>query len=183
MPIQGHYYYLFIFLIWLLYFLNNRLLIKKAKKKYDINHLLIDIPIGIFSFYFFLKLIFKFFLYIFYKMGFVFSDTDNITYISYIIKENVNIPFYLALIIQLLGILFSLFSIILFIYIVHFEKNFPSCISTAKGEKLSGIYNYIRHPSYIVFFLLLFGTSFYLLDKYLFLMSIFCHISLYIYFI
>jgi protein-S-isoprenylcysteine O-methyltransferase Ste14 len=48
-----------------------------------------------------------------------------------------------------------------------------------RGENPRGIYSYIRHPSYIVFSFLTFGTSLYLLDTSLFIISIVIYICLY----
>jgi len=84
--------------------------------------------------------------------------------------------------IKIIGILFCLAAIFLFIYVLYFEKNFPSCLTIKKGKPLGGIYNYLRHPSYIVFFLITFGTAFCLGDILLFILACINHISLNFYY-
>jgi len=56
------------------------------------------------------------------------------------------------------GIIFLLASIFLFTYLNFFEKSFPSCQTVKEKKRLSGIYNYIRHPSHYVIFFITFGT-------------------------
>lgn len=80
------------------------------------------------------------------------------------------------------GLLFCLSSVALFTYANFFEKSFPSCITLKKNEELGGIYKYIRHPSYYVFFLLLFGTALSLLNATLFIIACINHVSLYIFY-
>ena len=81
---------------------------------------------------------------------------------------------------RLIGIVFCLVAISLFIYVIHFEKSFPSCASVSRGETPSGIYAYIRHPSYVIFFFMTFGTALYLEDIFLFFLACINHVSLYL---
>ncbi len=84
---------------------------------------------------------------------------------------------------KVIGIIFCFASITLFTYISFFEKSFPSCFAIKSGKKLGKIYNYIRHPSYYIFFLITFGTAFSLTNKSLFILACINHISLYFYYI
>jgi protein-S-isoprenylcysteine O-methyltransferase Ste14 len=60
---------------------------------------------------------------------------------------------------KLIGIFFLLISVFLFTYLNFFEKSFPSCRTIKEKKLLSGIYNYIRHPSHYVIFFITFGTA------------------------
>lgn len=81
------------------------------------------------------------------------------------------------------GLILGGFSVFLFTYVNFFEKNFPSCYALEKGSRLEGVYNYIRHPSYIVYSTILFGSALCLLNKTLFIIAIVNHFSLYFYYI
>ncbi|MFA7676378.1 MAG: methyltransferase [Candidatus Shapirobacteria bacterium] len=84
-----------------------------------------------------------------------------------------------------LGIFLCLASTFLFVYVSFIDKSksFPSCISVKNNKELKGIYSYVRHPSYYIYFLITFGTAFALLDFFLFLIACFNHIFLYFYYI
>lgn len=82
----------------------------------------------------------------------------------------------------IIGIIFCLLSIILFTYANFFEKSFPSCITIKSNKPLQGIYKYIRHPSYYVFFFITFGTALCLLSPALFILACINHVCLYIYY-
>lgn len=82
-----------------------------------------------------------------------------------------------------LGVILLFFSIIIYTYLNFFEKSFPSCIAAKNKESLSGIYKYLRHPSYYVFSFLTFGLSFVLQDKTLLLLSAINFICLWIYYL
>jgi len=98
------------------------------------------------------------------------SDQKNITSLS---------PFWSTALL-VLGILFCIFSILLYIYANFFEKSFPSCISTKNNKPLEGIYKHVRHPSYYIFFFITFGTAFCLSNFLLFILACINHICLYI---
>lgn len=148
-------YYLFIIFIWAIYFLDNIYL--SYKMKYFWPHKKIEeiflIPFHIFYFFLLIN---------------IFSN----------FKKNTSITLDISIVMELVGILFCLIAVSLFIYVNHFEKSFPSCLTIKQNRPLKGIYNYVRHPSYIVFFLLTFGTAFYLNDIFLFFLAILNHISL-----
>jgi len=93
-----------------------------------------------------------------------------------LIKPDTNIA---SILIKAMGALFCLAATLVFTYLAHSKATFPSCLYIERGESLKGIYNYVRHPSYVVFFLLTFGTSLYLMDIALFLLSALLYISLY----
>lgn len=82
----------------------------------------------------------------------------------------------------LLGIILLTFSIILYIYANFFEKSFPSCITTKNNQQLSGIYKYVRHPSFYIFFFISFGTALCLQNFTLFILAIVNHFCLYVYY-
>jgi protein-S-isoprenylcysteine O-methyltransferase Ste14 len=75
-----------------------------------------------------------------------------------------------------------LFSILIYVYVNFFEKSFPSCLALKNKKHLQGIYNYIRHPSYYIFFSITFGTSFCLSSLKLFIIALINHIFLYFYY-
>jgi len=86
---------------------------------------------------------------------------------------------FLIFLMGFIGIIFCLAAISLFIYVIYFEKSFPSCLTVQRGEGLRGVYRYIRHPSYMIFFLITFGTALCLNDSLLFILACVNHISLY----
>lgn len=90
---------------------------------------------------------------------------------------------FLIFFLKYIGIIFCLAAVSIFIYVIYFEESFPSCITIQRGVNLRGVYNYIRHPSYAVFFLLTFGTVFYLNDLLLFVLACVNHISLYFFYL
>ncbi len=181
---QGFFYYFFILSIWFIYIFSNNQLMKKFKKGTIKREQIIflEIPFGLFFYYFFIKIIFEVLTLslerIFYLFGLEGSSSFLVSYNAFYIREN-NINHYLTFFLQGIGLVFSLSAVLFFVYLVFFEKSFPSCSSLGKGEKLSGIYNYLRHPSYMVFFLLLFGTSLFLTNIVLFSIAIFININLY----
>jgi protein-S-isoprenylcysteine O-methyltransferase Ste14 len=81
----------------------------------------------------------------------------------------------------LAGILFLVFSVILYTYVNFFEKSFPSCLATKNNQKLEGIYNYIRHPSSYIFLFITFGSALCLQSWTIFIFAIINHICIYIY--
>ncbi len=87
------------------------------------------------------------------------------------------------LLIKTVGIIFCLLSIFLFTYVNFFEKSFPSCLAIKNGQPLRGIYNYIRHPSYYIFFFITFGTALLLSSIPLFILACINHICFYFYYI
>jgi protein-S-isoprenylcysteine O-methyltransferase Ste14 len=88
----------------------------------------------------------------------------------------------LSLFIRIVGAVFCFISISIYIYVNFFEKSFPSCLTLKEEKQLKGIYNYIRHPSYYVYFFITFGTAFYLMNVLLFILACINHISLYFYY-
>lgn len=88
-----------------------------------------------------------------------------------------------SLLVKFLGILFCLLSISLYTYVNFFEKSFPSCMSLNKGKILGGIYNYIRHPSFHIYFFITFGSALCLRDTLLFIVACINYICLYFYYI
>lgn len=157
-------YYLFIFFVWVIYFLNNFYLehIKTRRlPKTGVMEKIFMFP----NFLFICISVSKIILVLFF--GFADNGLGIISgsFLSYS---------------RLIGLVFCLVAISLFIYVIHFEKSFPSCASVSRGETPSGIYNYIRHPSYVVFFFITFGTALYLEDILLFIFACINHVSLYL---
>ena len=151
--------YLFIISIWGIYFLNNIYLNYKMRRFWPPKKIKEILLIPFYAFIFILCL--------------------NIY--SYLLFSPQVSP-ELGGFFKTIGILFCLAAIFLFIYAIYFEKSFPSCLTVEQGKSLSGIYNYIRHPSYLVFFLITFGTAFYLDDILLFVLACLNHICLYFYY-
>jgi protein-S-isoprenylcysteine O-methyltransferase Ste14 len=79
----------------------------------------------------------------------------------------------------IIGLIFLIFSAFLYTYLNFFEKSFPSCISTKNNQKLTGIYNYIRHPSYYIFSFISFGSALCLQNIPIFILSAISHFCLY----
>lgn len=150
--------YLFLTFVWVIYLLNNLYL------NYKLRYFLPKRKEEVLTIPFYL-----FFLFLSRKIAGYFWDTGSI---------GVLIPY-----LVIMGILFCLTAIALFIYLVYFEKNFPSCLTIKQMKPLKGIYNYIRHPSYSVSFLLIFGSAFCLQDIFLFFWACLTHISLYFFYI
>lgn len=84
--------------------------------------------------------------------------------------------------INLFGIFFCLSSILLYTYANFFEKSFPSCSTIKNNKELTGIYKYIRHPSFYVYFFITFGTACALNNILLFILACINHVCLYIYY-
>jgi len=93
------------------------------------------------------------------------------------------LPGNLSKTIFLTGLFFCLISILLYTYLNFFEKSFPSCKAIKKKKELSGIYNYIRHPSYYLVFFITFGTALYLQNYFMFFLACLNHIFFYFYFV
>ncbi len=157
--------YLFIFLIWLIYSLNTLYLNYKMRRFWFQKNVEEFLLIPFYIFYGILLL----------KIAFYILDIQ---------AGLMNLAFsgFIAPILNIAGGLFCLGAISLFIYVAHFGT-FPSCLFIQQGKNLRGIYNYVRHPSYIIFFLITFGTAFYLNNVILFLLACINHVSLYFYYI
>lgn len=89
--------------------------------------------------------------------------------------------FWLILLI-IIGMILCFASIVIFTYANFFEKSFPSCITIKNNEPLNGLYKYIRHPSYYIFFSVTFGNALCLLSTPLFLLACINHVCLYYYY-
>lgn len=124
----------------------------------------------------FLAFFYVFFLFFCIKIFFYFfiSAQNNIIDLFY----NKNI----SSIVAVIGVIFCSVAIVFFIYVTYFEKTFPSCLHIQKGEKLTGIYEYVRHPSYIVFFLITFGTALCFNDAILFILACINHVFVYFFY-
>ena len=98
------------------------------------------------------------------------------------IKGDLTSSKYEALPSEITGIIFCALAIILFVYANFFEKSFPSCLTIKENKQLSGIYKYIRHPSFYIFFFISFGSAFILANSVIFLLAVINHICLYFYY-
>lgn len=157
--------YLFVIIIWAVYFIDNCYLNYKMKIFLPSKEKKELLLIPLYTFFFFLAV--NIFCY------YVFRTTSPTIF---------NFNGSLTFIFKVLGIFFCFIGVSFFIYANHFEKSFPSCLTIKQGKEPQGIYNYMRHPSYIVFFLLTFGTAFYTLDILLFIFSAINHVFLYFYY-
>ena len=154
--------YLFIIFVWVVYIANDFYLNYKMKQlwpKHGIKELLM-MPLYIFFFFLSVKIT-------------AFLLGVSIWAVALVSSK------ILLVILQTTGIFFCLFALAIFIYVLYFEKAFPSCLAIKRGEDLKGIYKYIRHPSYSVFFLITFGTALCLNDAVLFFLACVVHVSLY----
>ncbi len=173
------YFYLIISLIWIVYFINNTHLLKKMKKKYEVkNFLLLDLPFIVFFSVLLIGLIQEL------NLAYYILNSDELAIrIINILTINISLDIFLFnAFLQIVGFLSSLAGLSIFIYVLYFEKSFPSCLTLKNERKLQGIYKYVRHPSYIVFFLLTFGTALFLLNYTLLIIAIIIHISLYFFY-
>lgn len=83
----------------------------------------------------------------------------------------------------LIGVIFLIFSVVLYFYLNFFTESFPSCIAMQNNKPLEGIYKYIRHPSYYTFLFICFGTALCLQSPIIFILAIINHVSLYFYYL
>jgi protein-S-isoprenylcysteine O-methyltransferase Ste14 len=108
---------------------------------------------------------------------------ENLTnYFFYNEQNYTNITNVLQAIIFIIGATFCFLSFFFYTYVNFFAKSFPSCITIKNGGKLTGIYKYVRHPSFYIFFLITFGTSFCLRNTILFILAGMNHTCLYFYY-
>jgi len=161
------YLYVFLIFVWLIYILNS------LYQNYKMKRFLPKRVEEIFTIPF----------YIFSLLTF-FSLTKRLTNIILINNTENIIIFrsFWSIGLIFIGIFFCFFSIFLYIYVNFFEKSFPSCITTKNNKPLQGIYNYIRHPSYYIFFFITFGTALCLLNFLLFIVACINHMCLYFYY-
>ncbi len=117
------------------------------------------------------------FFYIFYAVAFFLAVKNIKDFILSPKIAEINQPIFVFL-----GIIFCLASIILFSYLSFFEKSFPSCMAIQNKKELKGIYKYIRHPSYYVFFFFTFGIAFCLQSFWLLVLAMANHILMYFYY-
>jgi len=161
------YLYIFILITWFLYILNS------IYQNYRIKKFLPDKKIEILTIPFYIFFTFSFYLSI--------QKVANIILIN---SKDVSINFgsLWVTISVTVGTIFCLFSILLYSYISFFVKSFPSCLAIKNGQRLRGIYNYIRHPSYYIFFFITFGNVLCLQSKSLFILACINHTCLYFYY-
>ena len=160
------YLYLFLLINWAIYAINTLYQNYRMKKFMPNKKIeILTVPFYIFfllSFYVLIKRIAEFFLT---------SGVGDVLSVSFWTTISI-----------VIGIVFCLSSIILFSYVNFFDKSFPSCIAVKNNKPLKGIYKYVRHPSYYIFFFITFGNVFCLLDKYLLVWAIINHVCLYFYY-
>ena len=157
--------YLFVIFIWGVYLLNS-LYLNYKMRRFFLQKKIEEVFLIPIYFFIFVLLI---------KASFYYLYGVQIT------SKSPTLNGFFSPLLGVVGMLFCLSAIFLFIYVTYFES-FPSCLFIQHGKNLSGIYNYIRHPSYIVFFLITFGTAFYLNDIFLFILACINHISLYFFY-
>lgn len=158
------YIYIFIILIWLVYWGNS------LHQNHKMKHFLPNKKIELLTIPF----------YIFYLTSFSILIEKLIK--SAIISDSTILNSFWPAVSVIIGLLFCLFSALLYTYISLFVESFPSCMAIKSGQHLKGIYNYIRHPSYYIFLFITFGNALILQNKLLFILACVNHISLYFYY-
>lgn len=158
------YLYIFIFITWFIYIFNSIYQNHKMKKFVPNKTIeILTIP-----------------FYVFFIISFYLLTERLIN--TALINNGGVLNHLFSIILIIIGAIFCLFSIILFTYANFFEKSFPSCITTQNNKPLEGIYKYIRHPSYYIFFFITFGNALCLLNLSLFILACINHICLYFYY-
>jgi len=160
------YLYIFVLFSWLIYILNS------SYQNYKMKHLLPNKKIELLTIPFYVFYIVSICLLI-EKIAHIVTTNNNGEISGYDVFPKILIS---------VGVIFCLFSILLYTYISLFVKSFPSCLAIKNGQHLKGIYNYIRHPSYYIFLFITFGNTFCLLNLTLFTLACINHISLYFYY-
>jgi len=167
------YLYLYIVFVWIIYTFNSFYQNHKMKHFWpNTKKEILTIPFYIFVYASFFILMRKI-LFIVFEYGVKNSET---------IIDFASTKGTFFFIVRIVGIIFCFIPTCLYFYVNFFEKSFPSCITTKNNKPLQGIYNYIRHPSYYIFFFITFGTAFCLLNFTLFVLACINHISLYFYY-
>lgn len=164
------YLYLYILFIWIIYIFNSFYQNYKMKRFWpNTKGEILTIPFYIFLFVSFFILGEKI-LFIIFEYGIKNSGAI----IDFASAEGMFFS-----IAKIVGIIFCFISICLYFYVNFFEKSFPSCLALKNGKQLKGIYNYVRHPSYYIFFFITFGNTLCLLNFTLFVLACINYISLY----
>lgn len=83
-------------------------------------------------------------------------------------------------VIAIIGFILFFLGVVFFVCLNFFIKSFPSCLSIDKGGKLSGIYKYIRHPSFYVLALVMFGNALFFLNIYMLALACISFVFIYI---
>ena len=161
------YLYIFVLIIWLIYIFNSFYQNYRMKKFIPSKTIeVLTIPFYIFS-----------------TLSFYLLTRNSIIIISTGNREKfINLNSLWPIILVITGIVFCSCSAILYIYANFFEKSFPSCITAENNKPLEGLYKYIRHPSYYIFFFITFGNALCLLSLPLFILACINHICLYFYY-
>ena len=157
----------FLVFVWLIFILYSRYQDKKRKKIFPDKTKMEKIFDGLFNIFLCLSILFL-------AKGLITNIPTGDANKSVLIYSSRSISY-------LLGVFLCLFSISLHTYINFFEKSFPSCIAVKNNQPLSGLYKYVRHPSYYIFFSITFGTALCLYNFLLFLLA--CIINIYLYFV
>jgi len=168
LPIE-FYLYLYIVLAWIIYVVNNLIQSYKAKKLKKISF---EKKIE------FLAVPF----YIFCSVSFYLALQKLVDTLLIGNKGNFVLNSFWPIALTIVGIIFLFLSALLYTYVNFFVKSFPSCKAIKNNQNLQGIYNYIRHPSYYIIFLITFGTAFCLYNRFLFMLACINHVSFYFYF-
>jgi protein-S-isoprenylcysteine O-methyltransferase Ste14 len=161
------YLYLFVSVTWFIY-ISNSIYQNHRMKKFVPNKTIEVLTIPFYIFF-----ILSFYLLIQKMTDAVLTDNKG---------GSINFNSFWVIVSIITGIILCFSSVVLFIYANFFEESFPSCITTKSNKPLRGIYKYIRHPSYYIFFFITFGNALCLLNLPLFILACINHICLYIYY-
>ncbi len=154
----------FILIVWMIYIINSFYQNKKMGEFFPkVKTAILTIPFYLFS------------------MISIYISIKNLIN-SFNISTKINDVFNLN-IYNTAGITFLFASVFLFVYLNFLEKSFPSCQTVKEKKSLSGIYNYIRHPSHYVIFFITFGTALTLESPSFFLFAVANHCFIYYYYI
>lgn len=155
--------YIFVYVIWIIYIVNSLIQNKKM------NHYLPNKKLELLTIPFYVLAIASF-----YNLN---SSLAKIFSNKFVSNYNLSTGFNI-----IIGIFFLIFATALYIYANFFEKSFPSCITTKNNGELAGIYKYVRHPSFYIFFFITFGTAFCLQSLSIFMLAVINHICIYFYY-
>jgi len=158
--------YIFVYVVWVIFIANSLYQNKKMNHFFPNKKLeLLTIP--------------------FYLLAFISFWILNDNLFNIIVEKSFKTTFSSPLPIFeiILGIIFLILAILLYTYANFFEKSFPSCITTKNNGELTGIYKYVRHPSFYIFFFISFGVALCLQSLLIFELAIINHICLYFYYL
>lgn len=175
MLIFDFFIYIFLVIIWLIYIANSLHL------NYKMNHFMPNKKMEVLTIPFYIFAIISFFILAEGLIPIFFNgELRNIKNIfSFNLFSHIQT---IIILMKTTGIIFGIISVAFYSYMNFSEKSFPSCLTIKNGGQLKGIYNYIRHPSYYIFFFITFGTALCLTNLPLFILACINHVCLYFYY-